>query len=87
MPVVERVAAGDGGGVRRRRSMSWSIARMVRSGRIVAHGKLVAIGYLGSQRTTRRWVADVEAAVAAQARSADSAVDPGAGVVDAVGLW
>jgi hypothetical protein len=24
----------------------------------VAHGKLVAIGYLGSERTTRRWVAD-----------------------------
>ena len=30
------------------------------SGRIradVAHGKLVALGYLGSPRTTRRWVA------------------------------
>ena len=24
----------------------------------VAHGKLVAIGYLGSERTTRRWVAE-----------------------------
>ena len=26
----------------------------------VAHGKLVAIGYLGSERTTRRWVADAK---------------------------
>jgi hypothetical protein len=26
----------------------------------IAHGKLVAIGYQGSERTTRRWVADVK---------------------------
>jgi len=33
------------------------------SGRIradVAHGKLVALGYLGSPRTTRRWVAEAK---------------------------
>ena len=26
----------------------------------VAHGKLVALGYLGSERTTRRWVAEAK---------------------------
>ena len=38
--------------------MSWSIARAGRSGLMPAHGKLVAIGYVGSERTTRRAVAE-----------------------------
>ena len=43
-------------------------------------------GVPGSERTTRRCGRGGEAAVAEQAWSADAAVDPAAGVVDAVGL-
>ena len=51
-----------------------------------AHGKLVAIGYLGLPADDAPVGCCVQAAVASQAWSADAAVDPGAGVVDAVGL-
>jgi hypothetical protein len=51
-----------------------------------AHAKLVAMGYQGSERTTRRTVAEAKAPVAAEAWAADAAVDSRAGVVDAVGL-
>jgi hypothetical protein len=51
----------------------------------VAHQKLVAMGYQGSERTTRRAVGGGQAALARQARTAHSAVDPGAGAVDAAG--
>ena len=51
-----------------------------------AHGVLVAMGYQGSYRTTRRAVAEAKRALAAEAWSAHAAVDPAAGVVAAVGL-
>jgi len=48
----------------------------------VAHQRLVAMGYQGSERTTRR----AEAGLAAGERATDAALGSGAGVVDAVGL-
>ena len=85
MPVVER----------KRPAMETVFAEKVdelvdrSGGRIradVAHRKLVALGYEGSERTTRRWVAESKRRWRAAAWAADAAVDPGAGVVDAVGL-
>ncbi len=51
-----------------------------------AHGVLVAMGYEGSYRTTRRAVAEAKRRWRQRARAADAAVDPAAGVVAAVGL-
>ena len=42
------------------RSRSWSIARAGRFGADQAHSKLVAMGYEGSERTTRRAVAEAK---------------------------
>ena len=52
----------------------------------VAHQRLVAMGYRGSERTTRRAVAEAKRRVARRARPAHAAVDHRAGAVDAVGL-
>ena len=61
-----------------------------------SHGKIradMAHGQAGRDRLSGIGAHDAsvgrgrQAAVAAQAWSADPAVDPGAGVVDAVGLW
>ena len=51
-----------------------------------AHETLVAMGYMGSERTTRRAVADAKRRWRQGARAALPAVDPGAGTMDAVGL-
>ncbi len=53
----------------------------------VAHGKLVAIGYLGSERTTRRWVADAKRRWRRKHGRRTRPWIPEPGVVDAVGLW
>jgi hypothetical protein len=50
-----------------------------------AHDKLVAMGYEGSDRTTRRWVADAKRQWRRE-HGRRTAVDPGAWSVDAVGL-
>ena len=52
----------------------------------VAHEKLLALGYLGSERTTRRAVAAVRTAVPARPHAGASAVGDRAGDVDAVRL-
>jgi hypothetical protein len=51
-----------------------------------ARGVLVAMGYQGSYRTTRRAVAEAKQRWRQTEREADAAVDPAAGVVVAVGL-
>jgi len=51
-----------------------------------AHGKLVGIGYEGSERTTRRWVADAKRRYRREHGRRTEAVDPGAWPVDAVRL-
>ena len=75
-------AAAAGGCVRGEdRGVGGSLAR-ARIRADVAHQRLVAMGYLGSERTTRRAVAAGEAALAGRARAAHAAVDrpsPGCG--------
>ena len=52
----------------------------------VAHGKLVVMGYVGSERTTRRAVAEAKR-LWRLSMGGYAAVDAGAGVVGPVGLW
>ena len=52
----------------------------------VVHRKLTAMGYGGSERTTRRAVAEAEGRLAGRAPADVPAVDTGAGDVAAVGL-
>ena len=52
----------------------------------VAHRKITAMGYRGSERSTRRAVAEVKAGLAGRAAAALPAVGAGAGDVAAVGL-
>ena len=51
-----------------------------------AHETLVAMGYLGSERTTRRAVAEAKRVWRVRARAPHAAVAAGARAVDAVGL-
>src|SRR5437763_7008744 len=52
----------------------------------VAHQRLVAMGYLGSERTTRTRGGGGEAPLASRAWASHAAVGDRAGAVDAVGL-
>jgi hypothetical protein len=67
--------------------MSWWIARARGFRADNAHGILVAMGYAGSYRTTRRAVAAAKRLWQQKRVAAHQALDPTAGVVVAVGLW
>lgn len=51
------------------------------------HAKLAALGYQGSERTTRRVVRELKARWRRENGPGVSALDPRAGLVAAVGLW
>src|SRR5690349_7673315 len=54
----------------------------------VVHRRITAMGFTGGERTTRRAVAAVkQAGVPGRQAAGVPAVDPGAGIVDAVRLW